>query len=221
MDPHYHSFAANMNFSDILSYASKLSKYTSAPPNFNMMKDMKVDFEKPYPDEERMRRGILYWQHVPPEQQAQETCKWRRFGDVQLTMYLIPGFFFVQSKALKAKAVRMKKDKMMLWARLQLVLKIYTTKHSGNWTLIQIFLRNIYIPQYSFLKHTCNLRILTLHLTIYLITNLINRQSGQSATTIHFPTTEVIRSIPYSPSCYELEYFQTSSSRLNYESLIL
>ncbi|CAO3678499.1 unnamed protein product [Umbelopsis ramanniana] len=64
---------ANMNFSDILSYASKLSKYTSAPPNFNMMKDMKVDFEKPYPDEERMRRGILYWQHVPPEQQAQET----------------------------------------------------------------------------------------------------------------------------------------------------
>lgn len=69
-----------MNFSDILSYASKLSKYTSAPPNFNMMKDMKVDFEKPYPDEERMRRGILYWQHVPPEQQAQETCKCRRFG---------------------------------------------------------------------------------------------------------------------------------------------
>ncbi|GAB5591326.1 hypothetical protein Unana1_06226 [Umbelopsis nana] len=64
---------ANMNFSDILSYASKLSKYTCAPPNFNMMKDMKVDFEKPYPDEERMRRGILYWQHVPPEQRAQET----------------------------------------------------------------------------------------------------------------------------------------------------
>ncbi|KAH8556121.1 hypothetical protein BGW37DRAFT_417688 [Umbelopsis sp. PMI_123] len=63
-----------MNFSDILSYASKLSKYTSAPPNFNMMKDMKVDFEKPYPDEERMRRGVLYWQHVPPEQQVQETC---------------------------------------------------------------------------------------------------------------------------------------------------
>lgn len=82
-------------------------------------------------------------------------------GDVQPTMYLISGFFFVQSKALKAKAVRMKKDKMMLWARLQLVLKIYTTKHSGNWTLIQIFLRNLYIPQYSFLKHTCNLRILT------------------------------------------------------------
>jgi hypothetical protein len=64
-----------MNFSDILSYASKLSKYTSAPPNFNMMRDMKVDFEKPYPDEERMRRGILYWQHLPPEQQAQATRK--------------------------------------------------------------------------------------------------------------------------------------------------
>ncbi|CAM0135190.1 hypothetical protein VKS41_000225 [Umbelopsis sp. WA50703] len=66
---------ANMNFSDILSYASKLSKYTSAPPNFNMMRDMKVDFEKPYPDEERMRRGILYWQHLPPEQQAQATLE--------------------------------------------------------------------------------------------------------------------------------------------------
>jgi hypothetical protein len=36
---------------------------------------MKVDFEKPYPDEERMRRGILYWQHLPPEQQAQATRK--------------------------------------------------------------------------------------------------------------------------------------------------
>ncbi|KAG2186390.1 hypothetical protein INT43_002828 [Umbelopsis isabellina] len=66
---------ANMNFSDILSYASKLSKYTSAPPNFNLTRDTKVDFEKPYPDEERMRRGILYWQHLPPEQQAQATLE--------------------------------------------------------------------------------------------------------------------------------------------------
>ncbi|KAI8098518.1 vitamin-D-receptor interacting mediator subunit 4-domain-containing protein [Halteromyces radiatus] len=55
---------ANIQFTDVLSYASKLSKYTSAPPNFDLMnRDIKVDFEKPYPDEERMRRGLLYWQH--------------------------------------------------------------------------------------------------------------------------------------------------------------
>ncbi|KAG1463154.1 hypothetical protein G6F56_005352 [Rhizopus delemar] len=54
-----------MKFTDILSYASKLSKYTSAPPNFDLVnRDAKIDFEKPYPDEERMRRGLLYWQNV-------------------------------------------------------------------------------------------------------------------------------------------------------------
>ncbi|CAO3617663.1 unnamed protein product [Cunninghamella echinulata] len=55
---------ANIQFSSVLSYASKLSKYTSAPPNFDLMnREVKMDFEKPYPDEERMRRGLLYWQH--------------------------------------------------------------------------------------------------------------------------------------------------------------
>ncbi|CAO3661449.1 unnamed protein product [Rhizopus microsporus] len=55
---------SNIQFTDILSYASKLSKYTSAPPNFDVLnRDMKMDFEKPYPDEERMRRGLLYWQN--------------------------------------------------------------------------------------------------------------------------------------------------------------
>ncbi|SAM02598.1 hypothetical protein [Absidia glauca] len=55
---------ANIQFTDVLSYASKLSKYTSAPPNFDLMnRDIKVYFEKPYPDEERIRRGLLYWQH--------------------------------------------------------------------------------------------------------------------------------------------------------------
>lgn len=54
-----------MDFSDILSYASKLSKYTSAPPGFDQMSnDFKVDFEKPYPDEDRMRRGLLYRQYA-------------------------------------------------------------------------------------------------------------------------------------------------------------
>lgn len=56
---------ANVDFSDILSYASKLSKYTSAPPGFDQMSnDFKVDFEKPYPDEDRMRRGLLYRQYA-------------------------------------------------------------------------------------------------------------------------------------------------------------
>ncbi|KAI8367618.1 mediator complex, subunit Med4 [Radiomyces spectabilis] len=57
---------SNVQFTDVISYASKLSKYTSAPPNFaSMNRDIKVDFEKPYPDEERMRRGLLYWQNHP------------------------------------------------------------------------------------------------------------------------------------------------------------
>ncbi|KAL1927600.1 hypothetical protein VTP01DRAFT_3837 [Rhizomucor pusillus] len=66
---------SNVEFADILSYASKLSKYTSAPPNFDLMsRDMKIGFEKPYPDEERMRRGLLYWQYAgsrPPNQEEQ------------------------------------------------------------------------------------------------------------------------------------------------------
>ncbi|KAI9263687.1 hypothetical protein BY458DRAFT_438683, partial [Sporodiniella umbellata] len=36
-----------------------------SPPNFDLVnRDAKIDFEKPYPDEERMRRGLLYWQNV-------------------------------------------------------------------------------------------------------------------------------------------------------------
>ncbi|KAI7904953.1 vitamin-D-receptor interacting mediator subunit 4-domain-containing protein [Cokeromyces recurvatus] len=54
---------SNVQFTDVLAYASKLSKYTSAPPNFDNT-NIKVDFEKPYPDEERMRRGLLYWQNA-------------------------------------------------------------------------------------------------------------------------------------------------------------
>lgn len=66
---------ANVQFTDVLSYASKLSKYTSAPPNFDTMnRDIKVDFEKPYPDEERMRRGLLYWQNAP-RQAAEDRCR--------------------------------------------------------------------------------------------------------------------------------------------------
>ncbi|KAI9480421.1 MAG: vitamin-D-receptor interacting mediator subunit 4-domain-containing protein [Benjaminiella poitrasii] len=57
---------SNIQFTDVLAYASKLSKYTSAPPNFDNA-NMKIDFEKPYPDEERMRRGLLYWQNAPQQ----------------------------------------------------------------------------------------------------------------------------------------------------------
>ncbi|KAF7730165.1 hypothetical protein EC973_002773 [Apophysomyces ossiformis] len=56
---------ANIQSTDIIAYAAKLSKYTSAPPNFDLMnRDIKVDFEKPYPDEQRMKRGLLYRQHL-------------------------------------------------------------------------------------------------------------------------------------------------------------
>ncbi|KAI9031553.1 mediator complex, subunit Med4 [Phycomyces nitens] len=68
---------SDIQFTEILSYASKLSKYTSAPPNFELIsRDMKIEFEKPYPDEERMRRGQLYWQHAPqpvPEDQFESS----------------------------------------------------------------------------------------------------------------------------------------------------
>jgi hypothetical protein len=35
---------------------------------------MKMDFEKPYPDEERMRRGLLYWQNSS-QPHTEERCK--------------------------------------------------------------------------------------------------------------------------------------------------
>ncbi|KAI8143403.1 vitamin-D-receptor interacting mediator subunit 4-domain-containing protein [Fennellomyces sp. T-0311] len=61
---------SNVDFKDILSYAAKLAKYTSAPPGFDLSStDVKV-FEKPYPDEERMRRGLVYRQHAGAQQLA-------------------------------------------------------------------------------------------------------------------------------------------------------
>lgn len=87
-----------MKFTDVLSYASKLSKYTSAPPNFDTMsKETKIDFEKPYPDEEKMRRGTLYWQNAP-QQSLEDRCK--VFYCVSLVyselIYVI--FFYVYSR---------------------------------------------------------------------------------------------------------------------------
>jgi hypothetical protein len=39
-----------------------------------MNKDIKVYFENPYPDEERMRRRLLYWQNAP-QQRLEDRCK--------------------------------------------------------------------------------------------------------------------------------------------------
>ena len=72
----YQFVIANVDFKDILSYSSKLAKYTSAPPGFDLASaDVKV-FEKPYPDEEQMRRGLIYRQHGGAQHPSQEDqCK--------------------------------------------------------------------------------------------------------------------------------------------------
>ncbi|KAI7860250.1 vitamin-D-receptor interacting mediator subunit 4-domain-containing protein [Circinella umbellata] len=63
---------SNVDFKDILSYSSKLAKYTSAPPGFDLASaDAKV-FEKPYPDEEQMRRGLIYRQRGGVQHTGQE-----------------------------------------------------------------------------------------------------------------------------------------------------
>ncbi|KAF9428491.1 hypothetical protein BGZ94_002200 [Podila epigama] len=56
--------AAEVSISEIVSYANKLSSYTSAPPNFNPQ-DVNQPFEPPYPREVNMRAGILNQQHIP------------------------------------------------------------------------------------------------------------------------------------------------------------
>ncbi|KAG0073989.1 hypothetical protein BGZ93_006798 [Podila epicladia] len=56
--------SAEVSISDIVSYANRLSAYTSAPPNFNPG-DPNQPFEPPYPREVNMRAGILNQQHIP------------------------------------------------------------------------------------------------------------------------------------------------------------
>ncbi|KAF9212578.1 hypothetical protein CPC16_011971 [Podila verticillata] len=56
--------SAEVSISDIVSYANRLSAYTSAPPNFNSQ-DPNQPFEPPYPREVNMRAGILNQQHIP------------------------------------------------------------------------------------------------------------------------------------------------------------
>lgn len=53
-----------------------------------MNRDIKIDFEKPYPDEERMRRGLLYWQNAP-QQAAEDRCMIRfAYGILKLISIL-------------------------------------------------------------------------------------------------------------------------------------
>jgi hypothetical protein len=49
---------------DILDYAKKLSQYTSAPPHFNPAIPSSMIVYPPYPDESRMRMGLLFRQNA-------------------------------------------------------------------------------------------------------------------------------------------------------------
>uniref|UniRef100_A0A1D1YVQ2 Mediator of RNA polymerase II transcription subunit 4 n=1 Tax=Anthurium amnicola TaxID=1678845 RepID=A0A1D1YVQ2_9ARAE len=49
---------------DILDYANKLSQYTSAPPHFNPAMPSSMIAYPPYPDESRMRMGLLFRQYA-------------------------------------------------------------------------------------------------------------------------------------------------------------
>lgn len=63
-DTNFSASLAEVSISDIVSYANRLSAYTSAPPNFNPG-DPNQPFEPPYPREVNMRAGILNQQHIP------------------------------------------------------------------------------------------------------------------------------------------------------------
>ena len=53
-----------MSAEDILDYAKKLSQYTSAPPHFNPAMPSSMIVYPPYPDESRMRMGLLFRQNA-------------------------------------------------------------------------------------------------------------------------------------------------------------
>lgn len=60
-----------------------------------MSRDVRVDFEKPYPDEERMRRGLLYWQHSAQPPSQEEQCKFLQ-KEGNETISLISFLFLVE-----------------------------------------------------------------------------------------------------------------------------
>ncbi|KAF9974819.1 hypothetical protein BGZ73_001679 [Actinomortierella ambigua] len=61
---------AEISVNEIVSYASRLSNYTSAPPNFDPA-NATQQFEPPYPREIIMRAGLLNQQHIPAAQLIQ------------------------------------------------------------------------------------------------------------------------------------------------------
>ncbi|RUS15856.1 vitamin-D-receptor interacting mediator subunit 4-domain-containing protein [Endogone sp. FLAS-F59071] len=79
---------STVTFTEIISYAAKLSKYTSAPPNFDPA-NREITFEKPYPDEDRMRQGLLYRQYQTVPEQGDVFGEWifRVLISSQLLLY--------------------------------------------------------------------------------------------------------------------------------------
>ena len=51
-----------MTADEILKYAARLSKYTSAPSSFNNQ-NVNIPLQPPYPDEALMRAGLLFRQY--------------------------------------------------------------------------------------------------------------------------------------------------------------
>lgn len=76
--PYRFDFVATITFTEIINYAAKLSKYTSAPPNFDPA-NREITFEKPYPDEDRMRQGLLYRQYQTVPEQGDVFGEWMWF----------------------------------------------------------------------------------------------------------------------------------------------
>ncbi|CAJ0751458.1 5153_t:CDS:2 [Entrophospora sp. SA101] len=56
------NFANKFTADEILKYAAKLSKYTSAPSSFNNQ-NANIPLQPPYPDETLMRAGLLFRQY--------------------------------------------------------------------------------------------------------------------------------------------------------------
>jgi hypothetical protein len=49
---------------EILDYANRLSQYTSAPPHYDPAMPSSMIAYPPYPDESRMRMGLLFRQYA-------------------------------------------------------------------------------------------------------------------------------------------------------------
>ncbi|CAI2163143.1 14773_t:CDS:2 [Funneliformis geosporum] len=71
---------------DILEYAGKLSQYTSAPPHFNPTMPSSMTAFPPYPDETRMRMGLIFRQGAEESFEEDVThARSNSFGSVDIT----------------------------------------------------------------------------------------------------------------------------------------